>query len=121
GGKIMSQVKTCMLSAAMLVVAANPLISQRWFEQGPAPTVSGQVEGIPDRPVVGSINSIAIDPTDPNVAYIGATNGGVWKTTNATADSPVWVPLTDHALPGLSIHLFAVSPVAPRIIFDGSG
>ena len=75
-----------MLCVAIVLFAASPLLSQKWSEQGPSPTVDGQVEGIPDQPVAGSINSIAIDPTDPNVAYIGATNGGIWKTTNATAD-----------------------------------
>ena len=41
-------------------------------------------------------------PTDPNILYVGAVNGGVWKTTNATASSPTWTPLTD-SLPSQSI------------------
>jgi hypothetical protein len=32
----------------------------------------------------GRIGSIAVDPSDPsgNTVYVGAANGGVWKTTN---------------------------------------
>ena len=44
----------------------------------------GQVEGIIGSPVAGAITSIAIAPNDPNVIYIGTTNGGVWKTTDAS-------------------------------------
>jgi hypothetical protein len=32
----------------------------------------------------GRITGIAVDPSDPsgNTLYVGAANGGVWKTTN---------------------------------------
>jgi len=29
--------------------------------------------------------------------YIGAVNGGIWRTTNATSATPTWTPLTDFA------------------------
>jgi hypothetical protein len=70
--------------------------------QGPGPSQNGQVEGIPGRPVTGAVNALAAHPANPDVLYLGAVNGGVWRTTNATAASPTWVPLTD-ALPSLSI------------------
>ena len=37
--------------------------------------------------------SIAISPITANVIYIGATDGGIWKTIDAGAN---WTPLTDH-------------------------
>jgi len=40
-------------------------------------------------------------PTNPDILYVGAVNGGIWKTTNAQASMPHWVPLTDH-MPSLS-------------------
>ncbi len=41
----------------------------------------------------GRIDSIAVNPNNPSVIYIGATDGGVWKTIDAGA---TWTPLTDH-------------------------
>ena len=67
-----------------------------WVAQGPSPVTGGQVEGITDSPVTGAIHAVAPHPTDVNILYIGAVNGGVWKTTNATAGSPTWTPLTDE-------------------------
>jgi hypothetical protein len=70
--------------------------------QGPGPSQNGQIEGIPNRPVTGAINGLAPHPTNADILYLGAVNGGVWRTTNATAPEPVWTPLTD-SLSSLSI------------------
>jgi hypothetical protein len=43
----------------------------------------------------GAVHAVAPHPTDRDTLYIGSANGGVWKTTNATAASPTWTPLTD--------------------------
>jgi photosystem II stability/assembly factor-like uncharacterized protein len=67
-----------------------------WKPHGPRPTKEGQVEGIPDKEVVGSIKCVAAHPTDADIVYIGAVNGGVWRTRNATAAHPVWEQLTDN-------------------------
>ena len=67
-----------------------------WVSQGPSPVTGGQVEGITNSPVTGAIHAVAPHPTDANILYIGAVNGGVWKTTNATAGNPTWTPLTDE-------------------------
>ena len=50
---------------------------------------------IPNKDITGAISAIAISPADPNIIYVGAVNGGVWKTTNGTAASPNWVSQTD--------------------------
>src|ERR1041384_209928 len=47
-------------------------------------------------PLAGAINAVVPHPTNPDILWIGAVNGGVWKTTTATHASPHWVPLTDH-------------------------
>lgn len=98
------------LSAALLATAASPALAQQqsvwvpgqpdviggpWALQGPGPSHNGQLEGIPNRPVTGAINALAAHPTNPDILYLGAVNGGLWRTTNATAASPVWTPLTD--------------------------
>jgi photosystem II stability/assembly factor-like uncharacterized protein len=67
-----------------------------WTAQGPAPIINGQVEGIPNKPVAGAVNSIVARPSDANTVWIATVNGGIWKTTNALNSSPTWVPLTDN-------------------------
>ena len=98
------------LPAALFVfstqLAAQSLV---WSPQGPAPTALGQVEGISDRPVAGAIRVAAPHPSDPNIVYVGAVNGGVWKTTDAMSPNPSWEPLTDDAR-SLSIGALAFDP-----------
>ena len=73
-----------------------------WLAQGPVPAIFGQVEAILPGPneVVGAVHTVAAHPSDSDILYLGGVNGGVWKTTNATAASPFWTPLTDfeHSL-----------------------
>src|SRR5215471_17254733 len=96
--------------------------STTWVEQGPGPILgSGLTEGMPGNPVSGAVEAIAVHPTNPDIVYVGAVNGGVWKTTNATADNPSWTPLTDLQLPALSINSVALSPVDPDVVFAGTG
>ena len=72
-------------------------------------------------PVAGAINAIVPDPSSADIVFVGTVNGGVWKTTNATAASPTWTPLTDTLLPALSINSLAVSPVDSNTLFAGTG
>ena len=68
-----------------------------WSFQGPAPVQNGQIEPdtTPDRQVTGAIHAIVAHPTNADVLYIAAVNGGIWKTTSATATNPTWLPQTD--------------------------
>ena len=95
--------------------------AQVWIEQGPGPTLNGQEEGITGNPVSGAIQAIAIDPTDANTIYVGGTNSGVWKTTNAMSPTPTWTPLTDTALPTLGVNSLALSPLTSTTLYVGSG
>ncbi len=56
-------------------------------------------------------------PGQPNVFYIGAVNGGVWKTTDY---GHTWTPIFDREPTG-SIGAIAVAPSNPNIIYVGSG
>ena len=80
-----------------------------WTARGPAPTQSAQVRVPPDNEVCGAIHSIAAHPTNADILYIGAVNGGVWRTLNATAARPSWIPLTD-SLPSQSIGSVVFDP-----------
>jgi hypothetical protein len=75
-------------------------LSTTWVEQGPGPILgSSLTEGLPGSPAAGAVQALVADPTNPDVVYAGSVNGGVWKTTNATAANPHWTPLTDLQLP----------------------
>src|SRR5262245_60171123 len=85
-------------------------VGGRWTAQGPGPTRNGQVENIiPNNEVVGAIHTVAAHPTDPNILYVGGVNSGIWRTSNATAASPTWTPLSDH-FPSLSIGALEFDP-----------
>lgn len=75
----------------LIALAKNAPAQRVWVEQGPGPNTQGQVEGIPQKPVVGAINTVVTHPTDAATIYVGAVNGGIWKTTNATAATPSWI------------------------------
>jgi hypothetical protein len=113
----LSRFRTLVVVTALSV---GPALGQ-WIEQGPGPILFGQDEGIPNDPVSGAINWIALDSTNANIAYLATVNGGVWKTMNATADPPVWTPLTDTQLPGLSIASLTISPVNSNVLYAGTG
>jgi|RhiMetdeSRZDD1v2_1073273.scaffolds.fasta_scaffold67718_1 hypothetical protein len=108
---------------ALGIAGHTPAFSQpTWVEQGPGPILFGSNTVIPpNSPVSGAINAIVVSPTDPNLIYVGTVNGGIWRTTNGTAVSPTWTPLTDQQLPALSINSLALSPVDANILFAGTG
>jgi len=56
-------------------------------------------------------------PHQPNLFYIAAVNGGVWKTTDT---GHTWEPIFDSQDTG-SVGAIAVAPSDPSIIYVGSG
>jgi hypothetical protein len=82
---------------------------QQWTAQCPGPTRHGQVEDIDEGEVVGAIRVIAAHPTNPDVVYIGAVNGGIWRTEHARDPHPGWSAETDDQ-PSLSIGALEFDP-----------
>jgi photosystem II stability/assembly factor-like uncharacterized protein len=56
--------------------------------------------------------------TQPNVFYMGATGGGVWKTENFGI---TWAPVTDGQIATGSIGAIDVSDSNPNIVYVGTG
>jgi hypothetical protein len=89
--------------------AANP----SWTSIGPQPIDTPYGASV----VSGRAISIAIDPTNTNTAYLGASSGGAWKTTNAGAN---WTPLTD-VQDSLATGFIALDPTNPSTVYVGTG
>ena len=65
----------------------------------------------------GRARAVAGVPSQPNVAYIGFDNGGVWRSTDYGS---TWQPLFDKESTG-SIGAIAVAPSDPNVIYVGTG
>ncbi|MBI5474181.1 MAG: T9SS type A sorting domain-containing protein [Ignavibacteriae bacterium] len=65
----------------------------------------------------GRVRGVAVHPTDPNIAYIGAAAGGLWKTTNGGTS---WSVLSE----AFAINTFgaiAIDPNNPNVVYAGTG
>jgi photosystem II stability/assembly factor-like uncharacterized protein len=67
--------------------------------------------------LAGRISAIAPHPTTIGTVYLGAADGGLWKTTNGGVS---WTPLTDF-INDLSVGAVAVAPSSPNVIYLGTG
>jgi len=65
----------------------------------------------------GRTRALAGVPNQPNLFYIGAVNGGVWKSDDY---GRTWTPIFDQE-PTQSIGAIAIAPSDPNIIYVASG
>lgn len=68
-------------------------------------------------PGLGRVNVIKVSPSNPNVIYIGAPAGGLWKTENL---GNTWTPLTDNLM-SLGISGIAINPSNENEVYIGTG
>src|SRR3954470_22017214 len=83
--------------------SAGPFGALRWRSLGPA-------RG-------GRSIAVAGSASRPNEYYMGATGGGLWKTTDAGV---TWKPVTDGQIAYSSIGAVAVSASNPDIVYIGT-
>ncbi|WP_116126870.1 VWA domain-containing protein [Lewinella sp. IMCC34183] len=81
--------RTAILMLTLTCLLSLPLAGQ-WVQQGPGPSTNGQSEIPTDNLVSGAVNCVTPHPTTAATVYIGGANGGVWRSTNATAANPSW-------------------------------
>jgi len=102
-----------VIFAALLTFAAGHAIAQ--------PGPDAVLEGLNWRNVGpfrgGRTRAVAGVPGKRSTFYVGAVNGGVWKTDDA---GRTWAPVFDDQ-PTQSIGAIAVAPSAPDTLYVGSG
>ncbi|NUN02361.1 MAG: hypothetical protein HUU41_14705, partial [Bryobacteraceae bacterium] len=95
-----------------------PVVGTRnWTALGPLAIPDGQTYTDARVNVSGRVTDIAIDPTDPRTIYIGAAQGGVWKTTDGGVN---WTPMSDNEA-SLAIGALVLDPNDPQTIYAGTG
>jgi len=65
----------------------------------------------------GRITAIASDTSDPQLIYLGAADGGVFKSTDGGNH---WTPIFDY-MPSLSIGALTIEPGNPQVLYVGTG
>ncbi len=108
----MKEEKREWLAAHAHTTAGSPM---QWNLIGPQPIIPGG--GSAGFDVSGHVEALAIDPRNINAVYLGAFDGGVWKTTDGGS---TWNPMTDSQ-PSLAIGSIALDPSAPDIVYAGTG
>ncbi len=102
---------------ALLAVAFVPFVS------APATAVEEKlIDGLEYRLIGpwrgGRVTAVTGVPGNDQLYYMGATGGGVWKTTNAGA---TWENISDKQIPVGTIGAIAVAPSDPNVIYVGTG
>jgi photosystem II stability/assembly factor-like uncharacterized protein len=82
--------------------------------RGPQPLQLGRTFG-ELQPLTGRVTALATP--QPDIVYLGAAQGGVWRSTDG---GQVWQPLLDDRLTQ-SIGTITVDPQDPRTIYVGTG
>jgi photosystem II stability/assembly factor-like uncharacterized protein len=94
------------------------LISQISFAQFDPELFSGlKARSIGPANMSGRIGAIDAFPSDPNIIYVGAATGGLWKSEDGGI---TWNPVMDDQ-PVSSIGAIAINPSNPDIVWVGTG
>ncbi len=93
------------LEPRLVMSSSIPANDRTWTPLGPSPILNAapQVVGStnPDaNNVTGQVNSVSVDPNNPNIVYLGSPGGGVWKSTDG---GTTWNNLTDFAQAAVAV------------------
>lgn len=94
----------------------EPKASLKFAPIGPAPINNGQTFAFA-ADVSGRVSCLAVDPKQPSTIYLGAAQGGVWKSIDSGLH---WQSMTDEASTQ-AIGAIAIDPTNSNIIYVGTG
>jgi autotransporter-associated beta strand protein len=103
-----------------LAPGSVPNIPFQWFSAGPSPINYGETSVTTagtSNATTGRVESVAVDPTDPNVIYVATAGGGAWKTVDG---GQTWTPLFDNTA-AMFCGAIAIDPNNPNTIYLGTG
>ncbi len=89
---------------------ARTMVSN-WTSLGPFTKPTGADTG------VGRLNMVRFDPNDSDIMYVGAPDGGLWKSTNAGSS---WTTTTDF-LSVIGVSDLAIDPGNTNIMYLATG
>ncbi|HEX8294408.1 MAG TPA: MBG domain-containing protein [Pyrinomonadaceae bacterium] len=102
---------------AVTVAASTATVgAPAWTSIGPAPIPNGQTSGV-THAVSGRVTSIAVHPSNPDIAYVGTAQGGVYRTLDG---GQTWAAIFDNAQ-SLAIGSLAIAPSKPSTVYVGTG
>lgn len=84
-----------------------------WRALGPWGASSGTAWG----KVAGRITALAVHPSNPDVVFVGAATGGIWKSTDGGRG---FRPVSDGA-PSLATSAIVFSPASPEVLYAATG
>ncbi|HEX8456854.1 MAG TPA: carboxypeptidase regulatory-like domain-containing protein [Pyrinomonadaceae bacterium] len=89
--------------------------AQTWRSIGPSPTTPA----FPNNWGVtsGRLNAVAVHPTAPHIILVGASTGGIWRSTDGGAH---FVPVSDTHV-DLAVGSIAFARSNPSIVYAGMG
>lgn len=89
--------------------STNDRSAANWTYVGP--------NNVPSGSGAGRINCLVFHPTNPNIMFVGAACGGLWKSIDA---GNTWTSNTD-LLPALSVSDLAIDPQNPLVMYLATG
>lgn len=112
-----SRVPTPTRATPRTSLRPNVITGGTWTPLGPTPVADEKSIGATAQTTSdygrasGRVTSLATDPANPNIIYLGAAGGGVWKSADAGAS---WNTRTDSQ-PSIAIGSLAVDAVGTTI------
>jgi hypothetical protein len=98
--------------------ARTQMVNERELHDATADTSQWQSIG-PDN-VGGRVLAIAVNPTSPNVIWVGAASGGLWKSTTAGVGASAW-SYVNTGYPTVAVSSVAINPSNTNIMYIGTG
>jgi len=102
----------CAIAACTVFTAASPAVAvEASLIDGLEYRLLGPWRG-------GRVTAVRGVPGDDQLYYMGATGGGLWKTTNA---GQTWENISDDQIPVGTIGAIGIAPSDPNVIYVGTG